>query len=57
MALINMTEIIVRQRLEELLKNYDCCKCEQCFYDMMAYALNSLSRSMLILMKVSFIQS
>jgi competence protein ComFB len=42
MALINMTEIIVRQRLEELLKNYDCCKCEQCFYDMMAYALNSL---------------
>ena len=42
MALINMTEIIVRERLKELLQGYDCCKCEQCFYDMLAFALNML---------------
>lgn len=32
MALVNMTEIIVKERLEELLKEYDCCKCENMFY-------------------------
>lgn len=42
MALINMTEQIVRERLTELLKDVDCCKCEQCFNDMLALALNDL---------------
>ncbi len=42
MALMNMTEIIVKERLEELLKEYDCCKCETCFMDMLALALNQI---------------
>lgn len=42
MALINMTEKIVRNRLDELLMEKDCCKCEICYTDMLAIVLNSL---------------
>ena len=40
--LINANEEIVRARLPELLKEYDCCKCEKCVDDMMAIALNNI---------------
>lgn len=40
--LINMMEHYVDERLSELLKDYDCCKCEACVEDMKAYALNRL---------------
>lgn len=42
MALINMMESFVAARLDELLRDYDCCKCESCREDMMAIALNDL---------------
>lgn len=42
MALINITEMVARERLEELLKYMDCCKCEKCCTDMLAIALNNL---------------
>ena len=42
MALVNMTEVIVRKRLSDMLENMDCCKCEQCYLDMLALALNQL---------------
>lgn len=42
MALVNITEMVVRDRLTQLLNHYDCCKCEKCVSDMMAIALNSL---------------
>ncbi len=40
--LVNVKEDLVKQRLEDLLKDYDCCKCEKCQNDMMAIALNHL---------------
>lgn len=40
--LINANEELVRQRLPELLKEYDCCKCEKCVDDIMAIALNNI---------------
>ena len=40
--LINMMEHYVDERLSELLKSYDCCKCEACVEDMKAYSLNRL---------------
>ncbi|MDD6992284.1 MAG: late competence development ComFB family protein [Oscillospiraceae bacterium] len=40
--LVNANEEIVKQRLPELLKEYDCCKCEKCVCDMMAIALNNI---------------
>lgn len=40
MALVNKTEEIVRQRLDEILAETDCCKCETCYLDMLAIALN-----------------
>lgn len=40
--LINANEEIVKQRMPELLKEYDCCKCEKCMFDMMAIALNNI---------------
>lgn len=42
MALINMTEMMVRPILTEELEKIDCCKCERCYYDMLAIALNGL---------------
>lgn len=40
--LINANEELVRQRLPELLKEFDCCKCEKCVDDIMAIALNNI---------------
>ncbi|MBP0957074.1 MAG: late competence development ComFB family protein [Oscillospiraceae bacterium] len=40
--LINANEEIVKQRMPELLKEYDCSKCEKCVFDMMAIALNNI---------------
>lgn len=40
--LVNVNEEIVKQRIEILLKDYDCCKCEKCVNDMMALALNNV---------------
>lgn len=39
---VNSMEEIVRQCVDELLKESDCCKCEQCVADIMCLALNSL---------------
>ena len=42
MAVINVMEDIVRERLEVFLAGMDCCQCEICKGDMMAMALNML---------------
>ncbi len=42
MALVNMMEYIVDEKLRELLADVDCCKCEKCLIDMKAFALNNL---------------
>lgn len=38
----NIMEDFVDSRMEELLKNADCCYCEQCRADIRTYALNNL---------------
>lgn len=40
MAVSNIMEELVRQKLDEMLKDIDCCKCEKCYGDMLAIALN-----------------
>ncbi len=42
MAVINVMEDIVRERLDIFLSGMDCCQCEICKGDMMAMALNML---------------
>ncbi|MCM1022975.1 MAG: late competence development ComFB family protein [Prevotella sp.] len=42
MAVVNVMESIVRERLEFLLQGHDCCKCDKCIDDMMALSLNEL---------------
>ena len=42
MAISNIMEDIVKQKLDEMLKNIDCCKCEKCYADMLAIALNMI---------------
>ncbi|MGN0666491.1 MAG: late competence development ComFB family protein [Huintestinicola sp.] len=42
MSIINMAEEITRLRMDDLLKDYDCCKCGQCYDDMLAMALNNI---------------
>jgi competence protein ComFB len=35
-------ETIVHERMDHLLDNFDCCKCDICKDDMLALALNNL---------------
>ncbi len=42
MALVNVMEFIVKEKLGEMLKNENCCKCDRCIEDMTAKALNKL---------------
>ncbi len=42
MAIVNVMEQIVSDRLDVLLKNEECCTCERCIDDMKAIALNKL---------------
>lgn len=42
MALVNVMEKVVDDRLEEMLRSENCCKCERCLEDMKAIALNKL---------------
>lgn len=42
MALINMMEKFVEDKLAAMLVNENCCKCERCLEDMKAIALNKL---------------
>ncbi|MCI8649005.1 MAG: late competence development ComFB family protein [Anaerotruncus sp.] len=38
----NAMELIVQQKLEDMLPKMDCCKCDICRMDVMAIALNRL---------------
>lgn len=43
MAVVNIMEKIISEKLDLQLKDCDCCKCNECRQDMLAYALNSVS--------------
>lgn len=42
MALVNVMESIVDEKLNTQLKEENCCKCDRCLEDMKAMALNQL---------------
>lgn len=42
MVVKNINELLVQERMEEILKRRNVCHCEQCQGDIMAYALNQL---------------
>ena len=42
MALVNTMEGLIDDKLRMMLEGETCCKCERCFEDMKAIALNSL---------------
>ncbi len=42
MALVNVMEGIVDEKLATMLKDEDCCQCDRCLEDMKAMALNQL---------------
>ncbi len=42
MAIVNVMENFVGERIEAMLEAEECCKCERCVDDMKAIALNKL---------------
>lgn len=42
MAIINVMEKFINERLDDMLSAETCCKCERCVDDMKAIALNKL---------------
>ena len=42
MSIINVMEAFVGERLNDMLQEENCCKCERCIDDMKAIALNKL---------------
>ncbi|XOQ44671.1 MAG: Late competence development protein ComFB [Clostridium sp.] len=43
MNIVNVTEDLVQQKLDEIIDTLDCCQCERCRLDMILYALNRMS--------------
>lgn len=41
-GLVNITEELVKDKVRELMLSQDMCRCEKCFYDACAIALNTL---------------
>lgn len=39
---LNFMETLVEERYDELIKSLDCCTCEQCRNDIIAFTLNRL---------------
>ncbi|MDF9409248.1 MAG: Late competence development protein ComFB [Pelotomaculum sp. PtaB.Bin013] len=49
LRLVNVMEILVRETIDDILRNYqEICKCERCKLDMAAIALNKLSPSYVV---------
>ncbi len=42
MAIVNVMENFVGERIAAMLESEECCKCERCIDDMTAIALNKL---------------
>ncbi len=40
--LVNITEELVREKVGEMMASQDMCRCEKCYYDACAIALNAL---------------
>jgi competence protein ComFB len=40
--MVNVMENILKERLDHLIQNFDCCKCEICKDDILCLALNSV---------------
>lgn len=38
----NVTEVLVRQRMDEMMPSADVCQCHKCYMDVLALALNEL---------------
>ncbi|WP_411678124.1 late competence development ComFB family protein [Caproicibacter sp.] len=43
MKIVNVTESLAEQKLDEIIDFLGCCKCDQCRADIISYALNRLS--------------
>lgn len=42
MSIVNVMEVFVEQKMEEILPTTDCCSCDKCLDDIRAMALNKL---------------
>lgn len=42
MPIVNVMELYVEQKMEEILPTTDCCTCDKCLDDIRAMALNKL---------------
>lgn len=43
MKIVNVTEDLVQEKLEEIIDTLGCCQCEQCKADIVSLTLNKLS--------------
>lgn len=42
MSIVNVMEVFVEQKMEEILPTVECCNCDKCLDDIRAMALNKL---------------
>ena len=42
MSIVNVMEVFVEQKMEEILPTVECCSCDKCLDDIRAMALNKL---------------
>ena len=41
-VLVNVAELAVKERIEEAMDKFKCCKCDHCVKDVLALAVNNL---------------
>jgi Late competence development protein ComFB. len=47
----NLMEIIVMNKIKEMMDDLDCCKCDQCILDIATYVLNRVPPKYIVTVK------
>lgn len=51
MTLVNLTEKAASKRIPDVMKRFNMCTCERCYYDVLALTLNSIPQKTVIIPK------
>ena len=54
-ALVNMTEVFVKEKVLEMMETYGVCQCEKCYMDVCAMVLNSVKPQYVTTLKGSLL--
>lgn len=51
LILVNLTEKLAKQKISEVMKKFNMCDCDRCYYDVLALTLNNITTKSVIIPK------